>query len=70
MAKIDVNGPMADPLYVALKKAKWGFFTRAIKWNFTKFLIDQDGNVVKRYAPTTTPEKMEADIQKLLGENR
>lgn len=68
MSKIDVNGDNADPLYVYLKKKKGGIFSSAIKWNFTKFLVDQQGNVVKRYAPTTSPKDMEADIKKLLAE--
>jgi glutathione peroxidase len=66
-AKIDVNGANADPLFVALKKQAPGFLgTEGIKWNFTKFLIGKDGQVVERYAPTTKPEAIAADIEKLL----
>ena len=65
--KIDVNGADAAPLYRWLKKEAPGLFgTEGIKWNFTKFLIDRDGNVVERYAPQTKPEDIAADIEKLL----
>lgn len=65
--KIDVNGDEAAPLYRYLKKAAPGLFgTEGIKWNFTKFLIDRDGQVVERYAPQTKPEDIAADIEKLL----
>ncbi|MDD2745250.1 MAG: glutathione peroxidase [Candidatus Gracilibacteria bacterium] len=67
MAKIDVNGPTADPLYQYLKGQKGGLFGQAIKWNFTKFLVDSSGNIVHRYAPTTTPKKIESAIKKLLN---
>ena len=66
-AKVDVNGEGASPLYKHLKSAKkvvLGF--EAIKWNFTKFLVDREGNVVERYAPQTEPKALEADIGKLL----
>ncbi len=67
-AKIEVNGPQAHPLYKFLKGEKSGILgTEAIKWNFTKFLIDREGNVVKRYAPTSAPESIEGDIKKLLA---
>ena len=67
-AKIDVNGPTAHPLYQHLKSAKRGLLgTGAIKWNFTKFLIDRDGEVVKRYAPTDTPEAIGRDVDALLS---
>ncbi len=66
MARIDVNGPNAHPLYQYLRKSHSGILGERIKWNFTKFLIDSNGNVLNRYAPTTTPEKIEADIEKLL----
>jgi glutathione peroxidase len=69
MAKIDVNGRNADPLFKYLKKEKSGVLGGAIKWNFTKFLIDAEGNVVKRYAPTDAPESMAPDIEALLGES-
>ena len=65
-AKIDVNGPDADPLFTFLKKQKGGFLGNDIKWNFTKFLVSRDGTVVERYAPATKPEKIEGDILKLL----
>ncbi len=62
-SKIDVNGPGAHPLYVWLKAAEPGILgTESIKWNFTKFLVGRDGSVVKRYAPTSTPESIEADV--------
>ena len=65
-AKIDVNGDSASPLYKYLKKEKGGSMGSAIKWNFTKFLVDREGNVVKRYAPTVKPEDLRDDIMKLL----
>jgi glutathione peroxidase len=66
-AKIEVNGPGAIPLYRWLKQSAKGLLgTEAIKWNFTKFLVDRAGNVVRRYAPRTTPEKIQADIESLL----
>lgn len=66
-AKIDVNGKQADPLYTHLKTEAPGLLgTKDVKWNFTKFLINRAGQVVKRYAPQDTPEKIEADIQALL----
>ena len=66
-AKIDVNGDDTAPLYKFLKKQKPGLLgSEAIKWNFTKFLVDREGNVVKRYAPNDTPESMAADIEKVL----
>jgi glutathione peroxidase len=67
MAKIEVNGDKADPLYDYLKAEKPGVLgTKGIKWNFTKFLIDKDGKVVARYAPTDKPESLAKDIEKLL----
>ena len=66
-AKVDVNGDDAAPLYRHLKHAKPGLLgSEAIKWNFTKFLVDREGNVVERYAPQTEPKALEADIGKLL----
>jgi glutathione peroxidase len=66
-AKIDVNGEDAHPLYKYLKDAKPGLLgTEAIKWNFTKFLVDRKGEPVARYAPNTKPEDLEAPIRKLL----
>lgn len=67
-SKIDVNGSGAHPLYKHLKSEAPGLLgSEAVKWNFTKFLVDQQGRVLKRYAPTDTPEKIEKDIAKLLG---
>jgi glutathione peroxidase len=67
MAKIEVNGANADPLYQWLKQKAPGVLgTKGIKWNFTKFLIGRDGKVVRRYGPTDKPEKLEADIEALL----
>ena len=65
--KIEVNGTNAHPLYQYLTKAAPGFLgTEGIKWNFTKFLVDRNGKVVKRYPPTTKPEDLAKDIQALL----
>ncbi|KAI3828821.1 hypothetical protein L1987_02931 [Smallanthus sonchifolius] len=66
-AKVDVNGKNAEPLYNFLKSSKGGLLGDSIKWNFTKFLVDREGKVVDRYAPTTTPLSIEKDIKKLLG---
>ncbi|XP_074587996.1 putative phospholipid hydroperoxide glutathione peroxidase isoform X4 [Curcuma longa] len=65
--KVDVNGENVAPVYKFLKSSKGGFFGEGIKWNFTKFLVDKDGKVVDRYAPTTSPLSIEKDIKKLLG---
>jgi len=65
-AKIDVNGKDAEPLFEYLKRQKGGFMGDDIKWNFTKFLVSREGEVVERYAPVTKPEKIEDDILKLL----
>lgn len=66
-AKIDVNGPDTHPVYKLLKKAAPGLLgSESIKWNFTKFLVDKDGKVVERYAPTTKPEDLKGPIEKLL----
>ncbi|XVF76914.1 hypothetical protein PTKIN_Ptkin13bG0305700 [Pterospermum kingtungense] len=64
--RIEVNGKNAAPLYKFLKSEKGGYFGDAIKWNFTKFLVNKRGEVVDRYAPTTSPLKIEKDIQNLL----
>jgi glutathione peroxidase len=64
--KIDVNGDDADLLFKYLKEEKGGMLGSKIKWNFTKFLVDREGNVVKRYAPTLEPEKLVKDIEELL----
>jgi glutathione peroxidase len=67
-AKVDVNGDAAHPLWKWLKQEKSGLLgLDGIKWNFTKFLIGRDGNVIKRYAPTDTPEKIEKDLAGVLG---
>ncbi|RIV26198.1 glutathione peroxidase [Alicyclobacillaceae bacterium I2511] len=69
-AKIDVNGPNAHPLYQYLTRSAKGVLgSEAIKWNFTKFLVDRQGNVVKRYASATTPESLRSDIETLLVAN-
>ncbi|MBN2660455.1 MAG: glutathione peroxidase [Tannerellaceae bacterium] len=65
-AKVDVNGENAHPLFSYLKSALPGFITNRVKWNFTKFVIDAEGNPVKRYAPITSPLKMEQLIVSLL----
>ena len=66
--KIDVNGANEHPLYAALKKAAPGVLgTEGIKWNFTKFLIDRNGQVTSRHAPTTRPAQLDTDIAALLG---
>ena len=68
-AKIDVNGDATHPLFGFLKSAAPGLLgSTAIKWNFTKFLVKKDGSVYKRYAPTTVPEELMGDIEKLLAE--
>tara|TARA_Y100000588_G_scaffold65548_1_gene65492 strand:- start:1810 stop:2304 length:495 start_codon:yes stop_codon:yes gene_type:complete len=65
--KIDVNGPTADPLYKYLCETKPGLLgSKNIKWNFTKFLVDQKGNVVSRFAPNTKPEDIEKEIEALI----
>ena len=66
-AKVDVNGDDAHPLFAWLREEKSGLLPGdAIKWNFTKFLVGRDGQVVKRYAPTTDPEKLGGDVEKAL----
>jgi glutathione peroxidase len=67
-AKVDVNGPGAHPLFAYLTKALPGALgTLAVKWNFTKFLVDQEGKPIRRYGPLDKPEKIGRDIQSLLG---
>jgi glutathione peroxidase len=67
-AKIDVNGPSTHPLYQFLKASKRGVFgSERIKWNFTKFLVDRNGNVVERFAPSTKPQEIAAKIDELLS---
>ena len=65
-AKVEVNGGDAHPLYKWLRSEKSGVLGSRIKWNFTKFLVDREGNVVKRYGSVTKPEKLTADIEKAL----
>src|SRR5215217_6915254 len=68
-AKIDVNGPGAHPLFQHLKREAPGVLgTQLIKWNFTKFLVGRDGQVLKRYAPRVKPEEIAADLEKLLAQ--
>ena len=68
-SKINVNGKDAHPLYDFLKKEARGFlWSKRIKWNFTKFLVDHEGNVVKRYSPMTKPSKLVKDIERLLNQ--
>ena len=68
MAKVDVNGPKAAPLWAWLTAEAPGLLgSRAIKWNFTKFLIGKDGAVIKRYAPTDTPQSLAKDIEAALA---
>ena len=64
--KIDVNGDNESPLYTYLKKQKSGALGSRIKWNFTKFLVDRDGNVVDRFGPAEKPEKIDAKVAELL----
>ena len=67
--KVEVNGNEANPLFKLLKKEAPGLLgTEAIKWNFTKFLVDRQGKVFARYAPSTSPEALEGDIERLLGQ--
>ena len=66
-SKINVNGENAHSIYKYLKKELTGTLGRDIKWNFTKFMVDKDGNPVKRFGPTTKPEKLRKDIEKLLA---
>lgn len=65
--KIDVKGPHIHPVFQYLTQNAGGFLTDTIKWNFTKFLIDKQGHVVSRYAPTTTPDKIATDIEQQLA---
>lgn len=66
LAKVDVKGDEADPLFTHLTSEKKGMLSDNVKWNFTKFLIDRNGEVVKRYAPQTDPKKIVADLEKLI----
>ncbi|XP_060173100.1 probable glutathione peroxidase 8 isoform X3 [Lycium barbarum] len=65
--KIEVNGENASPLYKFLKSGNWGIFSDDIQWNFAKFLVDNNGQVVDRYYPTTSPLTIERDMKRLLG---
>lgn len=65
-SKIDVNGKHADPLFEFLKENSKSILGKQIKWNFTKFLVDKNGNVIERFAPTVEPEKIEAKVASLL----
>jgi glutathione peroxidase len=68
MAKVDVNGAAADPLWIYLKSQQAGLMgSRGIKWNFTKFLVDRKGNVVARHGPQVKPSALERDIERLLS---
>lgn len=67
MSKVEVNGDNTHPIFAFLKGEQGGFLTDNIKWNFTKFLVDKSGKVVERYAPTTKPESLVSDIEKLLA---
>jgi glutathione peroxidase len=66
--KIDVNGKNEHPVFSFLKRKKPGLFGKRIKWNFTKFLVNREGQPIKRYAPTVKPERIEKDILKLLND--
>lgn len=66
MAKVDVNGSDTHPVYKYLKKAQGGLLMDAIKWNFTKFLVNREGEVVERFGSITKPESLKSDIKKLL----
>lgn len=64
--KIEVNGENQAPIFAFLKEQKGGLMGNKIKWNFTKFLVDRNGNVIERFAPTTTPEQIDEAVAKLL----
>lgn len=68
--KVNVNGDDESILFTYLKRHEKGFINRKIKWNFTKFLVDQNGRVIKRYSPRVKPKKIAKDIEKLLPENK
>jgi glutathione peroxidase len=65
-SKVDVNGENEDPLFHFLKEQKKSLLGKKIKWNFTKFLVDSEGNVVERFEPTTEPKQIDAKIAALL----
>ncbi len=64
--KVEVNGSNTHPVFEYLKKEQGGFLGSKIKWNFTKFLVNKEGDVIERYAPTTTPDKIEKDIKAVI----
>lgn len=64
--KVNVNGDNASPLFKLLRQEQSGIIGNSIKWNFTKFLVDRQGQVIKRYAPTIQPKEIESDIETLL----
>jgi glutathione peroxidase len=67
-AKLEVNGSGTHPLFAHLKRERRGILgTEAIKWNFTKFLVDREGSVLKRFAPNETPEEIRAEVERVLG---
>ncbi|MFD1038314.1 glutathione peroxidase [Virgibacillus byunsanensis] len=66
LSKVDVKGDHAHPLFVYLTQQAKGLITKQIKWNFTKFLVDKNGEVIERYAPQTNPETIRKDIEKLI----
>lgn len=66
MKKIEVNGSNTHPLYGYLKSEKTGILTEGIKWNFTKFLVDRDGSVIKRYSPQTEPSEIEEELKDII----
>ena len=66
MSKVEVNGDNAHPVYAWLRSEKGGMLGSKIKWNFTKYLVGKDGQVIDRYAPTTKPEKIAGDVEKAL----
>lgn len=65
-AKVDVNGPKEAPLFKYLKSKQSGMMGNKIKWNFTKFLVDKNGTIVERFAPTVIPEKIESQLKEIL----
>ena len=70
MAKVEVNGRDAHPIFDWLKQQKGGVLTDGIKWNFTKFLVDSEGQVIERYAPTTKPKAIAADIEQAINNTK
>ena len=66
MKKIEVNGSNTHPLYEYLKSERTGILTESIKWNFTKFLVDRNGNVIKRYSPQAEPSEIEEDLKNII----